>query len=132
MRHLTLAEVLELHRRILAESGGSAGVRDLGALESAVAQPLASFGGQDLYSSLVEKAAALAFSLVKNHAFVDGNKRAAHAAMDVLLVLNGAEFQCNVDEQEQFWLSLAAGEKSRADLVAWVAAHTVFGASQGG
>jgi death-on-curing protein len=118
MRYLTLAEVLDLQRRVLDASGGSAGVRDLGALESAVAQPLASFGAQDLYPSLVEKAAALAFSLVKNHAFGDGNKRLAHAAMEVFLVLNGAELACGVDEQEQFWLALAAGQKSRA-LTSW-------------
>ena len=128
MRYLTLAETLELHRRILAESGGSAGVRDLGALESAVAQPLASFGGQDLYPSLVEKGAALAFSLVKNHAFVDGNKRVAHAAMEVFFLLNGAELHAAVDEQEEFWLELAAGQRSREELVEWLKGRTSSGA----
>ncbi len=123
MRHLSLAEVLALHQRLLRRSGGAAGIRDLGALESAVAQPLASFGDQDLYPSLIEKAAALAFSLMKNHAFVDGNKRLSHAAMEVLLLLNGHEVECGVDEQEAFWLALAAGEKSRGDLVAWLTEH---------
>lgn len=61
-------------------SGGASGIRDLGALESAVAQPHASFGGQDLYPDLITKAAALCFSLVMNHPFVDGNKRVGHAA----------------------------------------------------
>jgi death-on-curing protein len=83
MRYLTLSEVLELHRRIIGQSGGSSGLHDLGALESALSQPLASFDGEDLHSSLLEKAAALAFSLVNNHPFVDGNKRLAHAAMEV-------------------------------------------------
>ncbi len=82
MRHLTLAEVLELHRMVMEQSGGSAGLCDLGALESAIAQPRMSFGGSDLYPSLVEKAAALCFSLVNNHPFVDGNKRVGHAAME--------------------------------------------------
>jgi hypothetical protein len=69
--------------RLMQESGGPPGVRDLGLVESAVAQPYGSFGGQDLYPSLVDKAAALAYSLVKTHPFVDGNKRVAHASMEV-------------------------------------------------
>ena len=79
IRYLTLEEVLELHRLALAQAGGLAGVRDLGALDSALAQPQMAFGGQELYPSLREKAAALGFSLVCNHPFVDGNKRVGHA-----------------------------------------------------
>lgn len=123
MRYLALAEVLALHRQVIQQTGGSGGVRDLGGVESAVAQPLASFGGQDLYPSLTEKAAALAYSLVKNHPFLDGNKRVAHAAMETFLVLNGHELECGTDEQEAFWLALAAGERSRSELVAWLGAH---------
>lgn len=81
MRYLTITEVLELHERLLALSGGAAGIRNLGALESTVNQPHASFGGEELYPDLVAKAAALCFSLVMNHPFLDGNKRAGHAAM---------------------------------------------------
>ena len=73
IRYLTLEEVLELHRLALEQSGGLAGVQELGRLESAVAQPPMTFGGQELYPSLAEKAAALAFSLVCNHPFVGGN-----------------------------------------------------------
>ena len=91
MRYLTLAEVVELHRRLLQATGGAPGVRDFGALESAIAQPKASFAGVDLHPTLAEKAAALAFSLVQNHPFVDGNKRVGHAAMETFLVLNGNE-----------------------------------------
>ena len=75
MRYLTLGEVVELHRRLLEATGGAAGIRDFGALESATAQPKATFGSVDLYPALAEKAAALGFSLVQGHAFVDGNKR---------------------------------------------------------
>ena len=81
MRYLSLAEVIELHRRVVDQSGGASGLRDTGRLESAVAQPRISFGGRDLYPSLIEKAGALCFSLVQNHPFVDGNKRLGHAAM---------------------------------------------------
>lgn len=80
MRYLTLAEVVDLHRRLLQATGGAPGIRDLGALESAVAQPKATFGGADLYPTLVEKAAALCVALVVGHPFVDGNKRVGHAA----------------------------------------------------
>ena len=74
----------------------------------------------DAYPSLVEKASALCFSLVRGHGFVDGNKRIAHAAMEVFLVLNGMEITASVDEQERFMFALAAGEISRAQLVEWL------------
>jgi len=96
MRFLTLGEVLALHRRILAESGGTSGVRDLGAIASALSQPKVSVGGQDAYPTLIEKAAALGYSLIRNHGFLDGNKRIAHAAMEVFLVMNGMEISASV------------------------------------
>jgi death-on-curing protein len=123
MRYIGLAEVVELHRRVIEASGGSHGVRDLGAIESAVAQPRMSFGGDDLYPGVVEKAAALCFSLVKNHPFVDGNKRVGHAALETFLVLNGFELDATVEEQEGLMLTLAAGSLDRSDLVRWVSEH---------
>jgi death-on-curing protein len=123
IRYLTLEEVLELHRLLLERSGGLAGVRDFGGLDSAVIQPQMAFGGQELYPSLAEKAAALGFSLVCNHAFVDGNKRVGHAAMETFLILNGWELTAGVDEQEQVILSLAAGSLKREDFVDWVRSH---------
>ncbi len=75
MRFPTLIEVLELHRRVIEQSGGAFGIRDVGLLESAIAQPRMTFGGKDLYPSLLEKAAALGFSIIMNHPFVDGNTR---------------------------------------------------------
>lgn len=71
MLQISLDQIIRLQALLIAETGGSAGVRDVGAIESAVAQPQAAFGGQELYPTLAEKAAALSFSLVKNHAFVD-------------------------------------------------------------
>jgi death-on-curing protein len=120
VRYLTVGEVLSLHDRLLATIGGAAGVRDLGIVESAVAQPKATFGGADLYPSLVEKAAALGFSLVRGHAFLDGNKRIAHAALEVFLVLNGHELVAHVDEQEMTFLGLAEGTMTRDELVEWL------------
>lgn len=123
MRYLTVEEVLELHRRVITISGGSTGVRDLGAIESAVAQPQMSFGGQDLYVGLAEKAATLGFALVCNHPFIDGNKRIGHAALETFLVLNGFELQADVNEQESVILGLAAGGLNREQFTAWVASR---------
>ncbi len=125
MRYLTLEEVLSLHAEVLQKSGGMPGVRDQNALESAVAQPAMAFAGQDLYPTIADKAAALAFSLVMNHPFFDGNKRIGHAAMETLLVLNGFELSATTDEQEQVILQLAAGQTKRPDFVDWVRNHIV-------
>ena len=125
MRYLALNEVLELHRRIIAQSGGASGVLNLSALESALAQPQMTFGGNELYPTLVEKVAALGFSLIQNHPFVDGNKRIGHAAMEVFSVLNGFEIVAPVDEQEQIILNTAAGKLPQSDLTAWLRDHHV-------
>src|SRR5262245_63258916 len=116
MRYLALSEVVELHWRLLEATGGAVGIRDLGALESAVAQPKMTLAGSDLYPTLEEKAAALCFSLVANHPFVDGNKRVGHAAMETFLVLNGAEIDAGLDKQERIMLELAAGCLDRGQL----------------
>ncbi len=125
MRYLTLNDVLELYRRIIQQSGGSLGIRDLGALESAVAQPRMTFGNQELYPTIIEKAAALAFSLIQNHPFVDGNKRTGHGAMETFLVLNGFEINATLDEQEQVVLQVASGKLGRGQLIAWLRGHIV-------
>ena len=124
MRFLSLGEVLALHQRILATSGGRPGIRDLGAILSALSQPKASAGGEDAYSTIHEKAAALGYSLIRNHGFIDGNKRVAHAATEVFLVLNGLEISGSVEGQERFMLSLATGETSREDLARWLQSNT--------
>lgn len=124
MRFLTLIEVLELHRRILAQSGGALGIRDLNLLESAIAQPRVTFAGEDLYPSLLEKAAALGFSIVMNHPFIDGNKRTGHAAMETFLVLNRTEIHASVDEQERVILAIASGELSRDAFLDWLQRNT--------
>lgn len=118
-----LGEVVELHRLVLKATGGAPGIRDLAALESAIAQPKATFGGTDLYPALIEKAAALCFALVRGHPFIDGNKRTGHAAMETYLALNGAEIDASVDDQERLMLDLAAGRISRNDLTDWLRQH---------
>jgi death on curing protein len=125
MRYISLAEAMELHRRVIEASGGAHGVRDLGAIESAIAQPRMSFGGDDLYPGVVEKAAALCFSLVTNHPFVDGNKRVGHAALETFLILNGFELDATIEEQERLMLMLAAGDLERSELELWISEHLV-------
>jgi death-on-curing protein len=125
IRYLTLAEVLDLHRRVTVQTGGATGVRDLGALESALAQPRVTYGGEELYPTLVDKAAALGFSLIGNHPFVDGNKRVGHAAIETFLLLNGHELCAEVDEAERVILGVAAGVWTREQFRDWVQAHVV-------
>lgn len=120
MRWLQLAEVLELHRRLLAQSGGTPGLRDLGLLEASLALPRQSFAGADLYPGLIAKAAALGFSLIQNHPFVDGNKRIGHAAMEITLVLNGMELTASVDAAEAAVLAVASGKMDRDGFTQWV------------
>ncbi len=123
MRYLALAEVLDLHRRVIEQSGGGDGVRDLGSVESAVAQPQMTFDGDELYPTIESKATALCFSLVMNHPFVDGNKRIGHAAMETFLVMNGHELVADVNDAEKVILTLAAGELTREELLQWITLH---------
>jgi death-on-curing protein len=120
MRYLTLEEVLTLHQRIIAQSGGALGIANVGALESAITQPQMTFAEEDLYPTIAEKASALGFSLIQNHPFIDGNKRIGHAAMEVFLVLNGFEIDASVDEQEKIILQVASGNLSREDFTQWL------------
>lgn len=120
MRFLTLGEVLSLHADLVETSGGATGVRDLGRVQAALAQPTATFAGEDLYPTVVDKAGALGFALVQGHAFVDGNKRIGHAAMEVFLMLNGFELIESVDEQERTILAVASGRMSREVFTEWL------------
>ena len=123
MRHLTFGEVIALHRAVIAQTGGADGLRDAAALDSALAQPKVTFDGQELYTALEEEAGALGFSLAQNHPFVDGNKRVAHATMETFLVLNKAEIDASVEEQERLMLDLASGGLTRDALIRWLRDH---------
>lgn len=120
---IDLDELLDLHRMMIDAIGGSHGVRDLGAAESSLAQPFMTFGGEDLYPTLAEKAATLGFSLISNHPFIDGNKRVGHAAMQSFLRLNRHDLLGGIDEQERVILAVAASEMGREEFTEWVRAH---------
>lgn len=125
MRYLTVEELLSLHTTLIEQSGGSQGLRDRRALESAAAQPAMSFGGEDAYPTIAGKASTLGYSLIQNHCFIDGNKRVGHAAMEVFLILNGYEIEASVDEQEQVILLVASGLLGRENLSKWLEQHIV-------
>lgn len=124
MRYISLVEVLELHRQIIAQSGGASGIRDIGLLESSIAHPKMTFGGEELYPNLLEKSVALGFSLIMKHPFVDGNKRIGHAALETFLILNGMEIKASIDEQERIVLAIASGDLGRHTFVKWLQEHT--------
>ena len=125
MKLLKLEQILILHNRIIEQSGGSIGIRDKGILESALAQPYMSYGGEELYPTLIEKVAALGFSLINNHPFVDGNKRIGHAAIEVTLLMNDYEIQADVDTQEAIILAVAASKMSRESFLGWLQNHVI-------
>jgi len=125
MRYLGLGDILELYRRIMEETGGATGVRDINGLQSALAQPRMTFEGKDLYPSVAAKAAALGFSLIMNHPFLDGNKRVGHAAMELFLLMNGQEIAAAVDEQQETILRVAKGEIRREQFLNWLELHLV-------
>lgn len=117
---LSVDDVLAIHENTIAVEGGAPGLRDPGLLESAVLMPQQQFGGQFLHEGLAAMAAAYLFHIAQNHAFYDGNKRAAALAALVFLQVNGVDDLPVPEELESATLSVAAGEMSKADLTAWM------------
>ena len=124
MRYLYPKQALYLHQQIMELSGGSAGVRDQGLLESAVYRPQVSFGGEDLYPDLFSKAAALGHSIIKNHPFVDGNKRTGFESMRLLLRLNGYDIQASLNAKFDFVLAIAEGRLKEQAIADWLKQHS--------
>ncbi len=127
MIFLSRVEVLRLHQVLIHLHGGSHGLRDEGLLDSALAQPEASFGGAYLHPTVAEMAAAYAFHLVKNHPFVDGNKRTAATAMGAFLWANGHEVVFDQGELVATMMALADGRLDKAAVAAWIANHLSSG-----
>ena len=119
MTYLTPAQVLFIHARLIAETGGDGGIRDLGLLAAAVARPRATVDDMDLYRNLFHAAATLMESIVLNNPFVDGNKRVGITAAGLFLQLNGRRLVASHAELESFTLSVARGETDQAGMAAW-------------
>lgn len=122
---LDLDQMLALHADQIARYGGSLGVRDLGLLQSAIAMPRASFGGQLLHPTLSEMAAAYLFHLVQNHAFVDGNKRIGLAVAIAFLGMNDLWLDANPDELVELVLAVANGRRGKPDIAVFIRDHVV-------
>jgi len=121
---LTLDEVVMIHRDQIDRYGGSPGVRDWGLLQSAVAMPAASFGGQLLHADPCEMAAAYLFHIVQNHPFIDGNKRVGAVAADVFLSLNGQLLIADEDDYADLVLAVARGETSKSAAAEFLRANS--------
>ena len=118
-------KVLLLHQLITAETGGSVGVRDLGLLDSALESAYATFDGVDLYPTKEEKAARIGYSLISNHAFVDGNKRIGVYVMLTFLEVNGIRLEATNDEVAALGIGIASGKTNHDELLSWIRAHEV-------
>lgn len=123
MKILKKRQILLLHSALIAESGGSDGIRDEGLLDSAVNTPFQTFSGQDLYPTVLEKAVRLGFGLIRNHPFIDGNKRIGTHAMLVFLNLNSITLSYEDDELISTILSVASGEMDADGLLKWIQQH---------
>lgn len=124
IKYLTVTQVLFIHDRAVKMFGGSFGVRDLGLVDSAVARPQASFDGQDLYQNIFDKAAALLQSLLKNHPFVDGNKRTALSSASILLELNGYKLKNSHKEEVEFAIKVDNQNLTLEQISAWLKNHS--------
>mgnify|MGYP000965625423 CR=1 FL=1 len=120
MKYLTINELLIIHEKLIVKYGGVLGIRDIGLLESSITLPKTTFDKKELYPSIFEKTGILGFSLIKNHCFIDGNKRIGHAAMEYFLLKNGYEIICNVDEQEKIILAIAESKFTKEEFFKWL------------
>ena len=120
MIKLSQEKVMHLHRLITKETGGDPNIRDVALLNSALESAFATFDGIDLYPSIQEKGARLGFSLISNHAFVDGNKRIGMFVLLTFLEINGVKIRPTNSEVARIGLSVAAGEMSYRELLQWV------------
>ena len=117
--YVSVEQMLKLHEALVREFGGASSVRDRGGLESAVARPAMTFGGDDLYVELSAKAAALMHSLVLNHPFIDGNERVGVAAAELFIELNGSVLEASDHELVTLTLALAEGKIAVEALAIW-------------
>lgn len=127
MKLLTVDEITGLHTKLTEKTGGSDGLRDRGLLESAVYSAQGSFGGMELYPTIIEKSARLMYALVSNHPFVDGNKRIGVLVMLVTLRLNGISLGYSQKELIELGLSAASGKLPYDEILTWIENRTQNG-----
>lgn len=123
--YLSMQEVVEMHKSIIASTGGATGIRDVAALESSLALPQTKYFGNEQYPTITEKAGILGFSIIKNHPFIDGNKRIGQMSMEAFLMFNGYELDATATEQENVILSVAAGKIEKEEFIIWLDKHII-------
>ncbi|MEO5648708.1 MAG: type II toxin-antitoxin system death-on-curing family toxin [Ginsengibacter sp.] len=121
---ITVKQSLEIHEILIGKYGGSMGVRDLNGLESALARPFQTFGGEDLYPDFFAKAAAIAESIIINHPFIDGNKRTGYVLMESILRYANVKIIADDELLYNFMISISTGEKRFDDIVKWLKNNT--------
>ena len=121
---ITRAEVLIIHNEVVFAHGGANGVSDVGGLDSAIARPFQSFGGEDLYPSVFEKAAAIGESIIMNHPFIDGNKRTGYVLMETLLRIEGLKITATDDLLYAFVIDISTGNIRFEQIVEWLKQNT--------
>lgn len=121
---ISIKEVEEIHKKLIERFGGSHGIRELSALDSALARPFQTFDGEELYPTPVSKAASLIESILMNHPFTDGNKRTGYVLMRMLLIYHNLDIKASQDEKYEFVLSIATGHSKLPEIIDWLNLHS--------
>ena len=117
---ISLSEAILIQDVLIDKYGGSRGIRDRSLLESALSRPFQTFDGKDLYIDVIQKSAALIESIIKNHPFVDGNKRIGYVLMRLWLLQNGFDVKATQEEKYLFVIGIASGKSDLADISKWL------------
>ncbi|MBR4329675.1 MAG: type II toxin-antitoxin system death-on-curing family toxin [Candidatus Riflebacteria bacterium] len=125
MKKLSKRQIILLHSQLIKATGGSYEIRDEGLLDSAINMPFQSFSKKELFPTIEEKAARLCYGLVKNHAFIDGNKRIGAHSMLIFLMINNYELEYTQEELFTIILDVASGNKDYNDIQQWILAHKI-------
>lgn len=120
---ITADDAISVHSRVIQISGGIDGIRDRAGLEAAISAPLQSFGGRDLFPTVIEKIARIGYGVAANHAFLDGNKRIGAMLTQLLLKWNGFRLELQSGELAEMFISIAAGSSDESALLQWIQTH---------
>ena len=121
---ITAKEAVQIHKILIEKFGGSSGIRDEEALESALTRPFQTFEKEDLYQNVTHKAAALIESLIMNHPFIDGNKRMGYVLMRIFLIINGKDIEASQQQKFEFVMNIASGRIKLEEIAEWISRHT--------
>jgi death-on-curing protein len=121
---ISIKEALQIHSTVIAQHGGSNGIREMNLLESALSRPYQTFDGSELYPTAIEKAAAIIESVVKNHPFSDGNKRTGYVLCRLLLMGSGLDIKASLENKYKFVISISTGKIKYDDIKGWLETHT--------